>query len=466
MDGRHTPRSLAPPGALAAVRTWLGLGVDPPLPRPLAPRLPRLHRVGLLAAWQARAAVAASIPLADFLRARLARYDARLPLPRARLPIAVELGAAGEIRAVALEEPMPPTPTGDPAGLSALVALEGPAAARRWTEAERALEALEALETFARKRVEELALRFSADVARGALAETPDPAAPGAGLGRPRVRSPLLLVALSAAAGAATLAEAWAIAVPMLQAAGSYPPRLELGPGALPLALLAGFALGAAVGLLALASATAETFAAPARGAPRSLRRRLAIGGLLAGLLSAAAVAAASAIPATQPGLPPARGVVLLLALPAGAALALRAARREARLRAADLQALLAWDRTRTATLSERARRAEEVDWAEDALRTAAARTQRARRRLAALRGRAETAARRLSRAAGRERAARYRLALSLVGALERDRYAYLRQAAAHGANELVPGAAAARGRTAEPPPRAGDAPGPGRVAV
>jgi hypothetical protein len=193
----------------------------------------------------------AGVPLADFLRARLARYVAGLPVPRARLPIRIEL-VGGEVRATPVEEAPPAAPAAGDARI-ALAALEGPAAERRWAEARARLAALEAEEEAARRRAEAVAARLADDVASGALVPSPDPAQSARELGRPPVQSPAGALALGALSLAATLAAAWAAALPMLLAAGSYPPHLEPGPDALAPALAITFALGVAVGLLALA---------------------------------------------------------------------------------------------------------------------------------------------------------------------------------------------------------------------
>jgi hypothetical protein len=451
---------------LSRLRAWLGRA-DSPLPRPAAPRLRPIRRAWPLAVWQARAAVVARVPLADFLRARLASYDARLPVPRSRLPVRVEL-AAGEIRASVAEDPSPDAPAAPDPDLpdrSALEALEGPGVHHRFTEAQARLASLSAAEDAARARFETLALRFSSDVAAGAVVAAPDPTVLARELGRPTARSPAGAAALAGLAGAAMLAEAWALALPMLRSAASYPPHLAPGPGLLAIGLVGAFALAVAMGLLALALAAVDALAELGRSAPRAVRRRWTAGLALAGLLTAGAVAAAAGAPVLRTGVAPAREALLLLALPAGAALALRAAGRARRRREVELVAVLAWDRARTVALAERGRRLEELDFAEAALRRAAGRAARARQRVQRLQARAEAAARLLARAAGRERRRRYRLASSLLGALEQDRYEYLRQAAARGLDDLAPGAPGGP-QTARP---AEGTPGPtggGRVTV
>jgi hypothetical protein len=144
--------------------------------------------------------------------------------------------------------------------------------------------------------------------------------------------------------------------------------------------------------------------------------------------------------------------VFLLLAVPLGAALVLRRARREREKCETDLVAALAWDRERVRVLTDRARRLEELEWCEaeegDLERQRAVTRQRFRE----IAQRAMAAARLAEEAERRERAALARLAQSLVGALELDRYEFMRQATAHGAAELV--AKRRRGHEPPPPPR------------
>jgi hypothetical protein len=130
--------------------------------------------------------------------------------------------------------------------------------------------------------------------------------------------------------------------------------------------------------------------------------------------------------------------VLLLVAVPLTAALVVRAARHTDELRDRELVAALAWDRERARGLAERARRLEELAWAEDEVRALERQHDAARRRLKEINVRAVAAARLAAEGERRERAALARLAHTLVGALELDRYEFVRQAAARGAQELV----------------------------
>jgi hypothetical protein len=137
------------------------------------------------------------------------------------------------------------------------------------------------------------------------------------------------------------------------------------------------------------------------------------------------------------------------VSVPLAAALVMRAGRRDAEQRELDLAAALAWDRERARALGERVRRLEELEWAEDEERARERQRDVARRRLKEVNARAAAAARIAAEAERKERAALSRLAQSLVGALELDRYEFIRQAFARGAHELV-----AQRRRPSPEPR------------
>ncbi|HYD39226.1 MAG TPA: hypothetical protein VEB43_00220 [Anaeromyxobacter sp.] len=442
---------------LRRLRSWLGLAPDPRLRRPHVPRLRPIRRAWPAAALDARAAVAAHVPLGDYLRARLARYETALPVPRSRLPLLVELSGC-EVRATLL--PAAPTAHDGAAGAAALEHLDGPSSVREWAQIHARIAGLEQEADAARKRVEGLADRLSADVARGAIVPAPEDQIPAEALGRPAVRPPDLLYLLTAVALAMVAAEAWAIAVPVLVVAGAYPPALS-GPKALESALLLVFSLGAAVGLLALASVVLAALEALARDATRLDRRRLLGFATVSGVGAALAAAWAASVTAPRSGIPPASHALLLLAIPVGAAFAVRRAQREHAARAGERVVALAWDRERAAALADRARRLEELAWAEAAAGAAQRRLARARRRSRELARRADAAVRLLEGAARRERREGLRLAQSLLGALERDRYEYLRCAALARAAE-----APARAAVPEVGASAAERSAAGRVAV
>lgn len=409
-----------------------------------------------IAAWQARAAVLSGMPLADFLRARLARYEVRLPLPVALLPLRIEL-AETEIGFTAVELPpdVAPPDASDPA--LALATLDGPSAARRAEELRARVSELEQGAAAAALRAEELRARFDADVAEGKLLPAygveADP-------GRPRVRSVLSPALPIVAAGVAVLAEAWALAVPILEDAGvSIAALARLPPGEVPKAVITCvFGIGLSLGLFVLARAALAAAEALGREAHVRGRRRWLAAALLASALGAVGIAATAALPSgSRFG-----RALFLLAVPAGAALLTRRGRRELEARALEVEAALAWDRKRTRALGARARRQSEVAAAEATARDLSRQRHRVRARARELALRSAAAAEILARAARRDEERRARLARSLIGALERDRYEFLRQATARGALDLLGG----RRKPPEPhAPSADHSPSAGRMA-
>jgi hypothetical protein len=153
---------------------------------------------------------------------------------------------------------------------------------------------------------------------------------------------------------------------------------------------------------------------------------------------------------------------LLLLAVPVGAALLIATVRRWDEARAAEQAAALAWDRERARALGERARRLEELEWADEERQGLERQREAARRRLRELNARAIVVGRVAAEQAERERAALARVAQGLVAALELDRYQFVRQATARGALELV---TARRRKPPEPRASTFDA-GPSPAAV
>jgi len=433
-------------GALPArVRALLGLSPDRPLPRVQAVRLEPLRRSWPAAFWQARISVRAGMTLDDFLRSRLARYHAALPVPAARLPLDVRVEEGQLVVRASAEEPAPATaakPSDPDAWLAPLVAIDGPAARQEAYAHEVRLALLEGELDQTRRHRDELQRRFAEDVAAGLVAAPSLVDATAEQLGRPSVRSGVPRAALGGFALAALVAEAWQVGLPLAAGAGVDPGAFgaELARRPAELVFASVFALGVAAGLVALASA-ALTHGEELLHGTEAPRRALGLGAAALGAAAAAAVVAAAvaALPAPgAAGVPGWTRALLLLSVPLAAALALRAARREADAREWEDAAALAWDRERARTLAERARRLEELGLA-DAAEGALAREREALlRRLRELGARAGAAARVAARTAQAERTALARLARSLVAALELDRYEFVRQASARGAMELV----------------------------
>jgi hypothetical protein len=279
-------------------------------------------------------------------------------------------------------------------------------------------------------------------VAAGIVTGPPEVNATAEQLGRPPVRSPAPRSVALGFAAAALAAETWQVAQPLLRANGIEPDALALEAVRRPaeVGFASVFALGVAAGVFALTHAALAAGLELFRGDTDDRRRRfLAASTVGAGTLAALV---ASAVAALQPDVghypPSAAFVLLLLAVPLAAALALRAARRHDEARDLELAAALAWDRERARALAERGRRLEELDWAEEETRRLERQRDAARRRLKEVNARAVAAARIVAESERRERATLARLAQSLVGALELDRYEFVRQASARGAHELV----------------------------
>ncbi len=380
--------------------------------------------------------------LDDFLRSRLARYLASLPVPRSRLPLTVDVeDGLLRVRAVPASPPPPPQDACDP-WLAPLVALEGPSVRQEVAELEIRMGMLDGQIEAARRRAEERGHQLASDVAAGIVAAPPDVEASAEQLGRPPIRSGASRALALAFAATALAAETWQVAQPLLRTAGVDPATLRAEtarrPGEVVLAAI--FALAVGAGLFALAhaglAATLELF----RGDGDDRRRRwLASASLGTGLLATAIASAVASLPgaAAGPRPPAAAFVLLLIAVPLAAALVLRGASGDGEQRAAELAAALAWDRERARSLGERARRLEEVVWAEEESRGLERQRDAARRRLRELSARAVGAARIAAEAEQRERAALARVAQGLAGALELDRYEFVRQASARGAHEL-----------------------------
>lgn len=428
-----------------------------PLPRPRTPRLEPVRRSWLGATWQARIAVRAGITLDDFLRSRLARYVAALPVTPTRLPLEISEDGRVSVRAA---PPPAPTPGGDEGWIAPLVQADGPVAREEANGLDVRLALLDGEIEAARRRVDELSRRFGADVASGLVSSPPAVEATAEQLGRPAIRSAAPRRALLSFAAATLAAHTWQIALPFLHGSGLDPAELaaELGrrPGEVAAALA--FALGVSAALFGLVHAGLGAGVALACDGPEARRRRfLALGAAGAAALAVLLALAVAALPrpdgvaGTGPSL-----ALLLVAVPVGAALALRSARRLEEARAVDEADALAWDRERALSLAARARRLEEIDLAEDEQRTLERQRDGARRRLRELSARAVEAGAIAREAREAEQAALARLAQGLVGALELDRWEFVRQATARDALELV---SPRRRKGADPRPTIFDAP-------
>lgn len=398
-------------------------------------REPRLVRSRFAAALDARLAVRAGVRIDDFLRHRLARYAARLPVPLEALPVVFEI-QAGE----AMVKPKPPprvslarTPpeAPPPPFAEALVEREGPYAAREIRDSETTLDALDTRIVAARERIAAVSREIADALAAGKLVARPDIVATAEQLGRPPVPHPAPSVALRGLVGALLAAEAWRFSEPILAAAGLPAGGIDVAVHAdpLPVSLALVFAVGAAAAVFAFA-AVAFARGAQALAEATAPRRRVLLGLTSIGAtLLAVSVAAAAAAPDRW------ANVSLLATVPFAAALLWRAADRIAAVRDVALTAALGWDRDRAAEALERGRRMEVLERAETDLRDLEAERTAVRRRLQSLQRRAVDADRRAVFRARTEAGRLDRLSEGLACALELDRYLFVRLSAerAHG---------------------------------
>jgi hypothetical protein len=399
----------------------------------------KLSRSRLEVALEARAAVRSGVRLEDFLRNRLARYAARLPVALEDLPVVIDIDG-GEPVVKSRPAAQPATPVTYAASYApsyaqpraedqarwvrSLVEREGPFAAQEIREALAALSALDERVASARERADALARTLADDLAAG---KVPAPAAVDATpeqLGRPPVPSPTPAASLRVFVLALVVAEAFFFSGPILAAQGVDPAHVieALSASPVPVGMAIVFALGAAAAVFAFASVSLDRTAQLA-GASDSARRRLGAMSAIAAALLAGGVAAAAT---TTNRL---AHVALLAVVPFAGALLLRAAARLQVARDAAIEAALAWDRALARDVSERARRVEIVEQARAEVERLEVERADSRHRVRALEQRAVSAERAASERSHLEAHRLERLAEALAGALELDRYAFLRLA-------------------------------------
>ena len=397
---------------------------------PRAPAEVRLRRSRVEVSIDARLALRAGVRLEDFLRHRLARYAGRLPIPLDDLPVVIDVeGSEPVVRSRAPARPSLtaaylPAPRHEDEGarlFSALAKREGPYAAREIQDARAEVERLDARVAAAQGRVDATVRELGDDLAAGKVPPARTVAATPEQLGRPPVPSPFPIAGLRLFVVAWVAAEAWFFSAPILRA---QEVRLEdLAAAPVPVALSLLFALGASAAVFAFASVALER-ASDVLDGTDPLRRRplLAAAGIVAASL-AAGIAAAAAAPGEL------GAHALLAAVPFAGALLLRLAARLAAARALASAAALTWDRALAAELAERARRTELVETTRAELSALEAERAEVRRRLCALERRAVEADRFATARATFEARRLEKLAESLAGALELDRYVFLRLA-------------------------------------
>lgn len=415
----------------SAIEAWRQRAAARAAARP--PRMPvevRLRRSRVEVAVDARLAVRAGVRLEDFLRHRLARYAGLLPIPLEDLPVVIDVDGSEPVvrsrapaRASLTGAYLPTARQQDDASrlLNALAEREGPYAAQEIRDAESAVATLDERVARAQEHADAIARELADDLAAGKVPAARRVNATPEQLGRPPVPSPLPPAALRLFVVALVVAEAWFFSAPILRVQGVGLEDLAAAPVPVALSLL--FALGASASVFAFAAVALARAGDVLDGTDPSRRRRL----LAAAGIAAAALAAGVAAVAAAPRDLGRHG--LLLAVPLAGALLLRVAARlaEARLTASD--AALAWDRLLAAELGERARRDELVDSARAELARLESERAEARRRLRALEKRAVDADRAATVRSRAESRRLEKLAESIAGALELDRYVFLRLA-------------------------------------
>jgi hypothetical protein len=402
-------------------------------------REPRLSRSRAGVALDARLAVRAGVRLDDFLRHRLASYAARLPVPMEDLPVRIDV-ENGE--PVVYARPRPAAHAASPSAapkaaqerwLRALEQREGPAAVRELQSLEARVAQLDRRAADARDRIAAVSRTIADDLASGALPAAPAVDATPEQLGRPPVTTALPIHLLRGFSLALLAAEAWRLADPVLAAMGlsvaELPRAAERAPASVALGLV--FALGAAAAVFTFLGVAVSRLHAVADdpGAPR--HRAALVTVAIGAAVLAAAVAAAGATPGRI------GEEVLLVAVPLAAVLMVRHAARLESARAGAVAAALAWDRERAAEVVARAQRAEGLARAEHELARVAEEQSEVSRKLRALETRAIAASRAAEELEKREARRLDRLAESLSGALELDRYVFVKVASAD-AHELL----------------------------
>jgi hypothetical protein len=369
----------------------------------------------------ARLAVRSGLHLEDFLRFRLARYAARLPVPLESLPfdVGVEDG-----------EPVVRMRTARPAKTAA--APEPPPAVR---EAAAAVARCTERAATARARADQLTREIADDLAAGRLPGRPDAVdASPEQRGRPPVPHPAPLLALRAIVLLLVVAAAYRLACPALLAAGLPTGDLTGAFGTAPFAagLSMLFGLAAAVAMVAFLDQAVDRARELFDGATPERRHRL-VGAAGGGALALATLVVLSAV---LPG--PVGEPLLLVVVPLAAVLVARRASALQAGRAAVAAAALEWDRARARDATERARRGECLTAAETGRAEAEAALAEACRQLRAVEQGAAESAQAEAQEAAMARRRLERLGESLASALEIDRYVFLRRAALASAQQGI----------------------------
>ncbi len=378
------------------------------------------HRNWIEAEVSARLAVRSGVRAEDFLRSRVARYAATLPVPLEELGIDVRMENGEPMIRIRSSRAF----TAGPAAGAADPAPDSP----EMLEARAQLASHTERVASARARLDALAHAVAEDLASGKL-----PATPGqidASLeqcGRPPVPHPAPPVLLRSLSLALLAAAAYRMAGPALAVAGLSADDLAGAFAHDRLSTVAGlmFGVGAAVAVYTFLDVAVERWHDILRTASAAHRPMvLGVAGASAILLSGAV-----ALAAIRPGLM--AGPLLLVCVPLAAVLLLRKAGQLEAEHGQASAAALEWDRSRARDAGERARRGEGVASAEAVLAAALRDHAVSEHRLRALENGKAELTRQEALVAG-ERARRMeRMAESLAAGLELDRYAFIRRTAA-----------------------------------
>lgn len=403
-----------------------------PTPDPKRPRrqkIPTIRRSWFTSWWTARLAAASGrVGVDDFLRHRLARYLAALPVSPRRLPVAISIGEGGVISATPQSGDVAAT---RPAWLERYLRSEGPASLQidlQLAQAEvarlsGARDEQQARVAAARREADSAATEPAVFEADGG-AEL---------LGRPPVPPPWAAL-IHAFALVLLLAQAWQLAIPVLEAGGvrtdDLARELQRNPAGIVLGFA--FAIGAAVSLFYFADVairrTLELFDGLTERRRRAWMAIAAIGSL--GFAAAVSWSIAGLRPAAQRlDVEYARFTLFLLALalPITTSCMLRVARRLQVAREEALRRAVEWDQAHYRVLYGWSRSATALSAAErDLARLEAARVE-AIRRLRMLQHRSLLAERFAAEAAAEEELELEQLCHAVTSSLELDRYQFLR---------------------------------------
>jgi hypothetical protein len=422
--------------SLGAVLRWLASRTSPQestgRQRRAPAKMPRLgvvRRSRLGAWWEARSAVGAGVCLGEFLRWRLARYLGRLPVAAAELRAALTMedglqeDAAPSLLAACLAE----------VGADRLrvrtdseVALAKQDVASAEAELARIQARLEAQATL----VENCEHDLEAAVADGSAAIRAAEWATPEQLGRPPVPRPWALAFCCVLAASLMVAEVLLLTGPFLRMSGLEPELArELVARPLEAAPCLLLALGAAAALLVLARfVLREGSELLATGERR--RSGWAVGAIVA--VGAAAVWTLSSASSAR------SFTVLGLLMPFAAIWLLEYAERLVAARVPLVEKARAWDQEFRIAMAERIRHEELVERACEERDRLAREREAIQAELALAIRRALEAERGYAATSSAERSRLSRLANSLNAALERDRYAFIYEAARSGARELL----------------------------